>query len=143
MAPSHAGDAMALGEAMIVAGIGCRRGATPEEIGAALDTALERAGRPLAKIELLATSTGKREEQGIAETAASRGLRLVFVEQADLEIASARGATWSRRVLALAGVPSVAEAAALAAGGPKARLILPRIVVGPVTCALASDEEAP
>jgi cobalt-precorrin 5A hydrolase len=143
MAPSHAGDAMAVGEAMIVAGIGCRRGATPEEIGAALDTALERAGRPLAKIELLATSTRKREEQGIAETAASRGLRLVFVEQADLEIASARGATWSRRVLALAGVPSVAEAAALAAGGPKARLILPRIVVGPVTCALASDEEAP
>ena len=143
MAPSHAGDAMAVGEAMIVAGIGCRRGATPEEIGAALDTALERAGRPLAKIELLATSTRKREEQGIAETAASRGLRLVFVEQADLEIASARGATWSRRVLALAGVPSVAEAAALAAGGPKARLILPRIVVGPVTCALTSDEEAP
>lgn len=143
MAPSHAGDAMAVGEAMIVAGIGCRRGATPEEIGAALDTALERADRPLAKIELLATSTRKREEQGIAETAASRGLRLVFVEQADLEIASARGATWSRRVLALAGVPSVAEAAALAAGGPKARLILPRIVVGPVTCALASDEEAP
>jgi cobalt-precorrin 5A hydrolase len=134
---------MGVGEAMIVAGIGCRRGATPEEIGAALDTALERAGRPLAKIELLVTSTRKREEQGIAETAASRGLRLVFVEQADLEIASARGATWSRRVLALAGVPSVAEAAALAAGGPKARLILPRIVVGPVTCALASDEEAP
>ena len=92
---------------------------------------------------MLATSTRKREEQGIAETAAARGLRLVFVEQADLEIASARGATWSRRVLALAGVPSVAEAAALAAGGPKARLILPRIVVGPVTCALASDEEAP
>jgi cobalt-precorrin 5A hydrolase len=143
MAPSHAGDAMGVGEAMIVAGIGCRKGATPEEIGAALDMALERAGRPLAKIELLATSTRKREEQGIAETAASRGLRLVFVEQADLEIASARGATWSRRVLALAGVPSVAEAAALAAGGSKARLILPRIVVGPVTCALASDEEAP
>jgi len=143
MAPSHAGDAMGVGEAMIVAGIGCRKGASAEEIGAALDTALERAGRPLAKIELLATSTRKREEQGIAETAASRGLRLVLVEPADLEIASARGATWSRRVLALAGVPSVAEAAALAAGGPKARLILPRIVVGPVTCALASDEATP
>lgn len=128
---------------MIVAGIGCRKGASAEEIGAALDTALERAGRPLAKIELLATSTRKREEQGIAETAVSRGLRLVFVEQADLEIASARGATWSRRVLALAGLPSVAEAAALGACGPKARLILPRIVVGPVTCALASDEATP
>jgi cobalt-precorrin 5A hydrolase len=46
-------------------------------------------------------------------------------------------------VRALAGVPSVAEAAALAAGGPKARLILPRIVVGPVTCALAESGDAP
>jgi cobalt-precorrin 5A hydrolase len=46
-------------------------------------------------------------------------------------------------VLALAGVPSVAEAAALAACGPNAKLILPRIVIGPVTCALASAEEAP
>ena len=53
------------------------------------------------------------------------------------------GATWSARVLALAGVPSVAEAAALAACGPKARLILPRIVVGKVTCALAESGEAP
>lgn len=128
---------------MIVAGIGCRKGASAEEIGAALDTALERAGRPLAKIDLLASSTRKRDEEGIAAAAAARGLRLIFVEQADLEIASARGATWSSRVLALAGVPSVAEAAALAACRPKARLILPRIVVGPVTCALASDEEAP
>jgi cobalt-precorrin 5A hydrolase len=70
-------------------------------------------------------------------------VRLVFVAQADLEVASARCATWSARVLALAGVPSVAEAAALAACGPKAKLILPRIVVGPVTCALASAEEGP
>jgi cobalt-precorrin 5A hydrolase len=46
-------------------------------------------------------------------------------------------------VLALAGVPSVAEAAALAAGGPRARLILPRIAVGPVTCALAESGDAP
>jgi cobalt-precorrin 5A hydrolase len=70
-------------------------------------------------------------------------VRLVFVAPADLETASARGATWSARVLALAGVPSVAEAAALAACGPKSKLILPRIVIGPVTCALASAEGTP
>jgi cobalt-precorrin 5A hydrolase len=34
-------------------------------------------------------------------------------------------------------VPSVAEAAALAAAGPAARLIVARIAVGPATCALA------
>ena len=140
MALSHAGDAMGLGEAMIVAGIGCRKGASAAEIEAAIETALERAGRPLARLDLMATAARKRDEEGIAAAATARGLRLIFVEQADLEVASARGATWSRRVLALAGVPSVAEAAALAAGGPRARLILPRIVVGKVTCALAAEE---
>jgi cobalt-precorrin 5A hydrolase len=134
---------MGVGEAVIVAGIGCRKGAGAAEVEAAIAAALERAGRPLAKVELMATSTGKRTEKGIADAAAARGVRLVFVAPADLETASARGATWSARVLALAGVPSVAEAAALAACGPKSKLILPRIVIGPVTCALASAEVTP
>ena len=134
---------MGLGEAVIVAGIGCRRGTAAAEIEAAINAALERAGRPLAKLDLIATISTKRDEEGIAAAAKARGVRLAFVDQADLEQASARGATWSERVLALAGVPSVAEAAALAAAGPKARLILTRIVVGPATCALASDEGAP
>jgi cobalt-precorrin 5A hydrolase len=131
---------MGVGEAVIVAGIGCRKGATQAQIEAALNAALERAGRPLAKIDLLATSAAKRNEASIVAAAAARKLPLKVVNQADLEAASARGKTWSQRVLALAGVPSVAEAAALAAAGPEAQLILPRVVVGPVTCALASDE---
>lgn len=143
MASGVAGDAMGVGEAVIVAGIGCRKGASAAEIDAALETALERAGRPLARIELMATSATKSDEPGIAAAAAARGLRLIHVAQPDLETASARGATWSARVLALAGVPSVAEAAALAAAGSRARLILPRIVVGPVTCALAESGDAP
>jgi len=134
---------MGVGQAVIVAGIGCRKGASAAEINAALEAALERAGRPLARIDLIATSAKKSGEAGIATAAASRGLRLMLVPQPDLEIAGARAATWSARVMALAGVPSVAEAAALAACDPKARLILPRIVVGPVTCALAESGEAP
>jgi cobalt-precorrin 5A hydrolase len=131
---------MGVGEAVIVAGIGCRKDATEAQIEAALTAALERAGRPLAKIDLLATSAAKRGEAGITAAAAARKLPLKIVAQADLEAASARGTTWSQRVLALAGVPSVAEAAALAAAGPGSQLILPRITIGPVTCALASDE---
>ena len=134
---------MGLGEAVIAAGIGCRKGAEAAEIEAAIVAALERAGRPLARIALVATSTGKRGEKGIVDAAQALGVPLLFVTPLDLEIASARGATWSARVLALAGVPSVAEAAALAACWLKSKLILPRIVVGPVTCALASAEETP
>jgi cobalt-precorrin 5A hydrolase len=143
MARGHAGHAMVVGEAVIVAGIGCRKGATAAEIEAAITAALERACRPLAQIDLMATAVTKREEKGVAEAASARGVRLIFVAPDELESASARGATWSARVLALAGVPSVAEAAALAACGPKAKLILPRIVMGPVTCALASTEAMP
>lgn len=142
MASGHAGDAMGVGEAVIVVGIGCRRGASAAEIEKAINAALERAGRPLAKLDLIATASIKRDEAGIAEAAKARGVRVALVDQADLELASARGATWSERVLALAGIPSVAEAAALAASGPKSRLIVQRVVVGPVTCALATDEGA-
>lgn len=142
MASGHAGDAMGVGEAVIVAGIGCRRGTSAAEIEKAINAALERAGRPLAKLDLIATASIKRDEAGIAEAAKARGVRVALVDQADLELASARGATWSERVLALAGIPSVAEAAALAASGPKSRLIVQRVVVGPVTCALATDEGA-
>ena len=42
------------------------------------------------------------------------------------------------------GVPAfAAAAAALAAGGPDARLIAPRVAVGPATCALAIAGDAP
>jgi cobalt-precorrin 5A hydrolase len=131
-----------MGEAVIVAGIGCRKGASAAEIEKAINAALERAGRPLAKLDLIATASNKRDEAGLAEAAKARGVQVTFVDQSDLELAGARGATWSERVLALAGVPSVAEAAALAAAGPKSRLIVQRVVEGPVTCALASDEGA-
>jgi cobalt-precorrin 5A hydrolase len=67
---------------------------------------------------------------------------LLVVPQRDLEAAGARTVTKSARVVALAGVPSVAEAAALAAGGPRARLIAPRVAVGPATCALADTGAA-
>jgi len=43
----------------------------------------------------------------------------------------------------LMGLPSVAEAAALAAGGATARLLVSRIAVGPATCALAGTGEPP
>ena len=69
-------------------------------------------------------------------------MKFVVVPQADLEAAGARVVTRSERVLALMGVPSVAEAAALAAAGPASRLLGPRVAVGPATCALAITGDA-
>jgi cobalt-precorrin 5A hydrolase len=134
---------MGMGEAMIVAGVGCRKGATAAQVEAAIVAALARAGLGIAVVRVVATAAAKGDERGIAAAASSIGVPLVLVAPGDLAAAGARAATRSERVLALVGVPSVAEAAALAVGGPAARLIAPRIAVGPATCALADYDGGP
>ena len=128
---------------MIVAGVGCRAGATAQEIDAAIAAALLNGGLAKEALKLIATSSAKAAEQGIAAAASARGLRLMLVEQADLQAASGRAVTKSERVENLMGVPSVAECAALAAAGVAARLVVPRVAVGPATCALAMAGDAP
>jgi len=128
---------------MIVAGIGCRRGAAARDVEAAIRAALARAGLTAAALDAIATMLGKDEEPGIATAAKKLGVRVVALQQGALEAVSERAATRSARVLARAGVPSVAETAALAAAGADARLIATRLVVGGAACALAESGDAP
>jgi len=141
MAPSATRNPVGLGQAMIVAGIGCRKGASAADISAAIDDALTRAGLAVQALDLIAAPEFKAGEHGLAVAAVVRGVPLVLIAKAELEQAGARTKTRSEHVLSLAGVPSVAEAAALAAGGPAARLLVPRITFGAATCALAVSEE--
>jgi cobalt-precorrin 5A hydrolase len=133
---------MDLDQAMMVAGVGCKAGAAAGEIEAVIAEALARAGLSTETLTALATSFAKGDEPGIVAAATARGLKLVMVPKRDLAAAGARVVTRSERVLALTGVPSVAEAAALAAAGPTSRLLGPRIAVGPATCALAVSGDA-
>ncbi len=125
---------------MMVAGIGCRRGTSAAAIETVIAAALAQAGLPRRMLDAIAAPAAKADEPGIVAAAATLGVRLVLVPQPDLESASSRTETHSQRVMKLMGVPCVAEAAALAAGGPAARLVVPRIVIGPATCALARPE---
>lgn len=127
---------------MIVAGVGCRKGVQPGEVKAVILAAFERAGIAVSELGLIATMSAKGREKGIEVAASVMRVPLVLVTLADLVAMRIRVATRSERVEALVGVPSVAEAAALAAGGPAARLVAPRIVAGPATCALAETEKA-
>lgn len=128
---------------MIVAGVGCKRGAPAPDIEAAIRAALERAGVAAQALDCIATAAAKNDEAGIAAAAAKLGIAVVVVPDAELKAAGGRTATRSERVLALTGVPSIAEAAALAAAGPAARLISPRLVIGGAACALAASGAAP
>ena len=125
---------------MIIAGVGCRRGARASEVEAAIAQALAQCKIAASALGLIATAQAKADEVGIVDAAAALGARLVLVSQTALVEAGERVITKSERVQELIGIPSLAEAAALAAGGTNARLLAPRIVVGPVTCALG---EAP
>jgi cobalt-precorrin 5A hydrolase len=130
---------MGLDKTMIVAGVGCNRGAPAPDVEAAIRATLERAGVASDALDAIATIAAKKDEAGIEAAAARLGVAIVFVSETELKAAGDRAETHSERVLALTGVPSVAEAAALAAAGPSARLISPRLVFGSATCALAAS----
>jgi cobalt-precorrin 5A hydrolase len=128
---------------MIVAGLGYRRGVSAADIESALAATVLRYLPPGERLDRMAAPARKAEERGFLAAAAARGLSVVPVSQEALEQAGARTLTSSARSSAVMNVPSVAECAALAAGGPAARLLAPRVVMGPVTCALAVGEITP
>jgi cobalt-precorrin 5A hydrolase len=124
---------------MIAAGIGCKRGASAADIEAALRAALTKAKIAVDAIDVIATIESKSAEAGIRGAAAKLGVALVIVPDPALAAAGERVETHSERMLAMMGVGSVAEAAALAAAGPASKLIASRCVAGAATCALAAS----
>lgn len=124
---------------MIVAGIGCRKGTSEAEIRGALDAALDAHALSAGDLDALATGGIKSGEPGIRACARSMGLKLVTVGDSTLKSAGGRVLTHSEQSMASAGVGSLCEAAALAAVGDGGSLLGPRMIVGPVTCAIASS----
>ena len=122
---------------MMVAGLGCRSGATADAVAEAFAAALERCGVASREIEALATGADKSSERGIISLAEALGLPLIYVGADEMVSRAGDALTSSPRVVALKGVPSVAETVALAAAGRGARLLGPRIATATVTCAIA------
>lgn len=117
---------------MIAAGFGFRRAVCVES----LSDVFERA-RGQAQVSVLATAHDKAQTAAFVRFAGGLSLPVQPIDAEGLS----RQETLTRSDAALAthGTGSVAEAAALAAAGPGARLIGPRIVSedGMATCALA------
>jgi cobalt-precorrin 5A hydrolase len=126
---------------MIVAGFGYRRGVELAEVERALARALEPLDSPA--IGAIAVPARKADEGAIQQVARLWGLRLLLVSQEALEAAGPHTLTRSVHAQRMLNVPSVAEAAAIAGAGRHARLLAPRVIQGPVTCALAEGEGAP
>jgi cobalamin biosynthesis protein CbiG len=189
---------MVVEEAVIVAGIGSRKGVGAAEVRQALAAALAAHGLEPSAVAALATTPFKKDEAGIFEAGKAMGIPVRIVEPASAShepierkmrasevevpppltpphkgegaaVSESPSSLWggvrgggtsaiaemdtavdirpdrqkpltrSALSLSLAGAPSVSESAALAAAGPGARLLGPRIATGRVTCALAES----
>lgn len=118
---------------MIVAGFGFRSQATQ----ASLADAFHRAG---GRAALLATVADKASAEVMVAFAADMDLRVIGIPPATLSTQPTH--TQSHTVQKARHTGSVAEAAALAAAGPGARLMAPRVVSADrmATCALAEGD---
>jgi cobalt-precorrin 5A hydrolase len=85
------------------------------------------------------TISDKREESGLIQAAEQLGLDMMFLPRDALRAQAAKIHTASSSAERRFGVPSVAEAAALAGAGPGSTLILPRIANAGATCAIAAS----
>ena len=126
-------------EAMIVAGLGCRRDCPADDIVVLVRRAIESAGCTVAA---LAAPDFRGDEPGVQVAAVSLGLPLTLVDRDGLAAAQSRCVTRSMRAEHATGFASVAEAAALCAAGPDSVLLLPRIAGARATCALARSGAA-
>lgn len=128
---------------MIVAGIGCRKGCGADEIVALIREAVARAGIANCRFTALAAPAFKTGESGPRDAAERLGLPLLLIDETAMKAAEPRCVTRSEAALEATGFSSVAEAAALAAAGPRARLVQPRINSAMATCALADRGDGP
>lgn len=117
---------------MRIAGMGFRTAAGTDSLRSALMAAGGTDG-----IVALATAAEKAQAQALIALAAE--LRLPIWAIAPGALAAVETQTWSDRVASRFGTGSLAEAAALAAAGPAARLLGPRAVSadGMATAAIA------
>jgi cobalt-precorrin 5A hydrolase len=133
-------DCEAMSNVMAI-GIGCRRNCSGAVLAQLVSQTLEAwpGNLPRPSVRVLFTIEDKRGEAGISDAAQALGLDVVFLSRATLQDAMPRTRTHSQRAQQLFGVASVAEASALAGGGPNAVLMVPRTSENGATCAIAAD----
>jgi cobalt-precorrin 5A hydrolase len=129
----EAPDRLYLRPKVLVAGVGCRRGAPAADILGLLERVCRARGLSRDSIGVVASIEAKRDEPGLIEAAARLGAALAFFSSEQLAAVPAPHP--SDTVKRHMGVGSVCEAAAmLASGGGK--LLAPKTVTKCSTAAL-------
>ncbi len=123
----------------ITLGVGCRKGTSATKIETALLEALASRNLEPTDVRLAASIDIKRDETGLREAFINLGIPLVFVDSDRIRSFSGSESV-SGAAMRQLGVPGVSEPCALLIGR-HTRLLMPRTVIGPVTVALAREDE--
>lgn len=109
---------------VLAVGVGASRGAPAAELLALAQDALAAAGLAMEAVACVVSADLKADEPAVHALAAHLGVPARFLPRARLAAEAARVPSPSAAVEREIGIPSVAEAAALAAAGPGGRLIV-------------------
>ncbi len=124
----------------VVAGLGCRRDCSAQELSSLLLGSLQTHGLALDNLAGLASIAHKRDEPGLQALAEQLGVPLSFFSAEQL-LPYVQQKQGSDQVQAITGSPAVAEPCALALaqalGGGAARLLGGKTRNASATCALA------
>jgi len=123
-----------------VAGVGCRRGTSADEIERVVRLALGMHELPAERLQAIATESEKATEPGFPEVARRLSVQLVGCPATDLARVAGQVLTSSKVALEAKGLPSIAEASAIVVAGRNARLLGPRVATERATCAIATGE---
>jgi len=129
---ADAGLALVYRPKLLLAGVGCERGTSAEEVISLIDRALAVAGLAPQALAALATVELKADEPALHAAAVHFGVPLRLFSVAQLDAERGRLQMPSPIVEAEIGTPSVAEAAALKAGD----LAVPKQKSARATCAI-------
>ena len=121
----------------LVLGLGCRKGESADVLRQLVKSTLAKGEVSDSALSVVATLDGKQLEPAIAMLSRSLGLTVVTFSAARLEEETPRLANPSDVVFRETGCHGVAEAAALAAAGEGAWLLVEKQVLDGCTAAIA------
>ncbi len=127
----------------LAVGLGFRKAATADTLTDLARDALSRLPSDLAALPAVIATIAEKDRPPLREAASRLGLPVVILPKSALAGTEDRITVESEPARACLGIPSVAEAAALAAAGPGARLVVARIAAADATCAVALWEPSP
>ncbi len=125
-------------------GVGFRKHCTAEALQALIGEALARLALDhpaFAGASVVLATIAEKDRPALHAAAGPLGLRVVVLQKAALHGTEDRITVTSQAARACLGIPSVAEAAALAAAGAGSHLLVTRIASRDATCAIACGAE--